>query len=215
MTIEKINGFWVPANDIPVKDWKAKTGVYAHFTQDKCFKTFLNYIKKRKKRFRTVLDIGAWCGTWSYEIQKYAERVIAFDPDKIHVQCLNKNLEQFDNCEIITKAVGNKKGTISLTDDYFTQGKRIEKEKGNIPITTIDSLEYMDVDLIKIDVVGYEMNVLKGAEQTLSTTNFLMIELNGNSKKYGSSNTKIEKYLKEIGFKTLINKWPDKVFIKK
>jgi len=42
-----------------------------------------------------------------------------------------------------------------------------------------------------------------------------MIELNGNSKKYGSSNTKIEKYLKEIGFKTLINKWPDKVFIKK
>ena len=73
----------------------------------------------------------------------------------------------------------------------------------------------MDVDLIKIDVEGYEMNVLKGAEQTLSTTNFLMIELNGNSKKYGSSNTKIEKYLKEIGFKTLINKWPDKVFIKK
>jgi hypothetical protein len=73
----------------------------------------------------------------------------------------------------------------------------------------------MDVDLIKIDVEGYEMNVLKGAEQTLSTTNFLMIELNGNSKKYGSSNAKIEKYLKEIGFKTLIKEWPDKVFIKK
>ena len=55
MTIEKINGFWVPANDVHVKDWKAN----AHFTQDKCFKTFLNYIKTQKKRFRTVLDIGA------------------------------------------------------------------------------------------------------------------------------------------------------------
>ena len=37
--------------------------------------------------------------------------------------------------------------------------KRIEKEKGNIPITTIDSLEYMDVDLIKID--GISFNILK------------------------------------------------------
>ena len=71
-----------------------------------------------------------------------------------------------------------------------------------------------EVDLIKIDVEGFEMNVLRGAKDTLKNCNFLMIELNNNSKKYNSSNAEIEKYLQELGFSTLIDKWPDKVFIR-
>ena len=43
---------------------------------------------------------------------------------------------------------------------------------------TIDSLGLESVDVIKIDVEGYEMEVLKGAEQTLKNTKFIMIELN-------------------------------------
>ena len=39
-----------------------------------------------------------------------------------------------------------------------------------------------------------------------------MIELNNNSKKYGSSNGKIEDYLKELGFYEMMNVWPDKIF---
>jgi hypothetical protein len=66
--------------------------------------------------------------------------------------------------------------------------------------------------LIKIDVEGYEMKVLKGAEKTLKKSQYLMIELNNNTKKYGSSNANVEKYLDENGFKVLIDHWPDKVF---
>jgi hypothetical protein len=40
-----------------------------------------------------------------------------------------------------------------------------------------------------------------------------MIELNNNSKKFGASNGVIEKYLDELGWKILINRWPDKVFV--
>ena len=77
---------------------------------------------------------------------------------------------------------------------------------------TIDSMEYQDVDMIKIDVEGYEMEVLKGATKTLESVQYLMIELNNNTKKYGSSNIEIEKYLKSLGFKVLMDHWPDKVF---
>lgn len=41
-----------------------------------------------------------------------------------------------------------------------------------------------------------------------------MIELNNNSKRYGSSNLEIEKYLKGLGFKELIKTWPDIVYYK-
>ena len=39
-----------------------------------------------------------------------------------------------------------------------------------------------------------------------------MIELNNNSKKYGSNNLEIEKYIKTLGFKKLMEHWPDKVY---
>jgi len=39
-----------------------------------------------------------------------------------------------------------------------------------------------------------------------------MIELNNNTKKYGSSNNEVEKYIRDSGFKLLIDHWPDKVF---
>ena len=77
---------------------------------------------------------------------------------------------------------------------------------------TLDSLEVDKVDMIKIDVEGYEMEVLKGAEKMLQSIKFLMIELNNNTKNYGSSNIEIEKHLESLGFKVLLNHWPDTVF---
>jgi hypothetical protein len=103
---------------------------------------------------------------------------------------------------------------ISLSEDNFTQAKRVVGE-GNIPMVTIDSLNFTDVDLIKIDVEGYEMQVLKGADKTLENVKYLMIELNNNSKKYGSSNLEIEKYLRKKGFRIMIKAWPDVVWHKK
>jgi len=98
-----------------------------------------------------------------------------------------------------------------LTEDDFTQAKRVNKE-GNIRMITLDYLNYEKVDLIKIDVEGYEMEVLKGATKTLESVQYLMIELNNNTKKYGSSNIDIEKYMDSLGFKVLMEHWPDKVF---
>ena len=109
-------------------------------------------------------------------------------------------------------ALGDKTGFLSMTSDDFTQALRIEELQGKIPVKTIDSFGWTDVDLIKIDVEGYEMKVLEGAEETLTNTNLLMIELNNNTKKYGSSNQQIEGYLKELGFHEMINIWPDKVY---
>ena len=103
---------------------------------------------------------------------------------------------------------------ISLTTEDATQNTRVEKESGEIPMFTIDSFNYKDIDLIKIDVEGYEMKVLEGATETLKTVKFLMVELNSNTQKYGSSNIKVEKHIRSLGFKMLIKLWPDIVFYK-
>jgi len=205
MKIEKVNGFWVPSNDIHIDDWKAGKP----FTQNKCLLKFLDYCKSQNKKFKSVIDIGAWCGTWAKALEPFAKKVIAFEPDRIHFECLQKNCTI--NCDCRNEAVGSVLGKVSLTNNDFTQAKRVDSE-GNIRMVTIDSFDYKDVDLIKIDVEGYELEVLKGAEKTLRNTQYLMIELNNNTKKYGSSNNEVEKYIKDLGFKPLIDHWPDKVF---
>ena len=205
MKIEKLNGFWIPSNDVHIEQWRSGQP----FTQNKCLNKFLEYCDSQNKKFRTVLDVGAWCGTWSKALEPYAKKVIAFEPDRVHFSCLEKNCTI--NCTPRNEAVGAKEGMISLSDDNFTQAKRVVSE-GSIKMIAIDDLAYEQVDLIKIDVEGYEMEVLKGAERTLTDTQYLMIELNNNTKKYGSSNTDVESYLRDIGFRVLIEHWPDKVF---
>ena len=188
MKIEKVNNFWVPKNDLHFDEWKAGKP----FTQNKCLLKFIDYCTGKNKKFNHILDIGAWVGTWSMAMNKFCSRVVAFEPDSLHYQCLVKNVS--DDIETHQLAVGAEEKLISLSEDNFTQSKRIIGE-GSIPMTTIDNLKLDDVDLIKIDVEGYEMEVLKGAKKTLENVQYIMIELNNNTKKYGSSNIAIEKYI--------------------
>ena len=208
MTIEKVNGFWVPSNDVHIEDWKKDK----NFTQSKCLDKFITHCENKDLKFNHVLDVGAWVGTWTAKIDPFCGRVIAFEPDPIHYECLVKNCSE--DIETHQLAIGNEEKMISLSEDDFTQAKRVVGD-GTIPMVTIDSLNLDDVDLIKIDVEGYEMEVLKGATNTLKTVDYLMIELNNNTKKYGSSNLEIEKYLRNIGFEIMIKVWPDVVWRKR
>ena len=205
MKIEKVNDFWVPSNDVHIEKWKAG----APFTQNKCLNKFLKYCESQTKKMKTVIDVGAWCGTWAKAIEPFARKVIAFEPDKTHFECLQRNCTV--NCTPRMEAVGSQLKEISLTEDNFTQAKRVS-DKGNIRMITLDHMAYEDVDMIKIDVEGYEMEVLKGATKTLENVKYLMIELNNNTKKYGSNNIVVEKFIGDLGFKVLMDHWPDKVF---
>ena len=205
MKIEKVNDFWVPANDVHIEQWKAG----APFTQNKCLNKFIKYCESQTKKMKTVIDVGAWCGTWAKAIEPFAKKVIAFEPDQTHFECLQRNCTI--NCTPRMEAVGAQLQEVSLTEDNFTQAKRVN-EKGNIRMITLDHMAYEDVDMIKIDVEGYEMEVLKGATKTLESVKYLMIELNNNTKKYGSNNVEVEKHISSLGFKVLMDHWPDKVF---
>ena len=205
MKIEKVNNFWVPSNDVHINDWKSGQP----FTQNKCLEKFIAYCEANNKKFNHILDIGAWVGTWSMAMNPYCGRVVAFEPDPVHYTCLVKNVT--DDIETHQLAVGSDTKMISLSDDDFTQAKRVIGD-GEIPMITVDSLNLSDVDVIKIDVEGYEMEVLKGAEKTLQTNTYVMIELNSNTGKYGSSNQECMDLLHKNGYKLLLEHWPDKVY---
>ena len=165
MNIEKINDLWLPSDDAQIEQWREK-GV-PHM-QDKCLKSFLKYCESQNKKFKRVLDIGAWCGTWSIAMEKYIRNIDAFEPNKTNFACLEKNVARFsDRIKSNRVAIGDKDGLISLTDETATQNTRIKNEEGEIPMHTVDYFNYSDVDFIKIDVEGMEKAVLEGAKNTI------------------------------------------------
>ena len=182
--------------------------------QDKCLKQFVKWCEKNNKKFNLILDIGAWCGTWSMAMQKYADQIYCYEPNKIHFECLIKNLKTFQHIKLHNHAVGNRDGKIKLTSETATQNTRVLLEEGETVILKLDSMDIHNPDMLKIDVEGLEMEVLKGGHKLLENIEFVMIELNNNSKKYGSSNKLIQKHMKNLGFKELIKTWPDIVYRK-
>ena len=213
MNIEKLkNNLWVPSNDAQIETWR-ETGY--PFMQYKCLNNFLTWCDSQNKKFNTILDIGAWCGTWSLALQKYAKNIICYEPNKIHFTCLERNLAPYTHVTLQNQAIGNEDGFVRLLEEKATQNTRVLKEQGETIISKLDSLSLPSIDMIKIDVEGLELEVLKGANRTLKDVQFIMIELNNNSKKYGSSNLEIEDYIEnKLGYKILIKTWPDTVYFK-
>ena len=72
MQIEKVNNFWVPSNDVHIEEWKSGQP----FTQNKCLNKFIDWCNIHNQNFETVLDIGAWCGTWTRVMENYSKNII-------------------------------------------------------------------------------------------------------------------------------------------
>lgn len=100
---------------------------------------------------------------------------------------------------ILTFTTGNDTTNHVVTGKDNGQSVTIE-----IPVLTIDSLLSNGLPaLIKIDVEGYETEVLKGMSRTLLTSSLkaIIIELNGSGARYGFDDRDIHKLLIEHGFK--------------
>ena len=212
MKIEKLSGgLWVPSTDAQIEEWR-KAG--SPYMQDKCLDKFLEWCKIQNKKFNLIVDIGAWCGTWSLSMNQFAKNIHCYEPNKAHYECLSRNLSTHSHVRLYNQAIGNNDSFVNLTEESATQNTRVLLEEGKTKINKLDSLDLQGVDFIKIDVEGLEMEVLKGAESTLENVEYLMIELNGNSERYGSSKKDIKDHLKSLGFKVLIKMWPDIVYYK-
>ena len=126
-------------------------------------------------RGKLAIDIGAHVGIWTRRLAKDFENVIAFEPLQKHIECHKKNCEGLDNITLHEVAMSNENGTNTIRTTNFNSGmstlikKRKTKNSSThtIETRTLDSFDLPEMDFIKIDVEGWEQQVLEGAKNTI------------------------------------------------
>jgi FkbM family methyltransferase len=134
-------------------------------------------------RGSVVFDVGAHHGLTSILSSLWvgtAGRVHAFEanPENALVLSANVGLNHLDQCTLVNAAVGSKSGVVSLAGERVVATNAGRKK---VPLLSLD--DYCEargierVDVLKIDVEGYEAEVLRGARYLLAGRPKIDLEL--------------------------------------
>lgn len=133
----------------------------------------------------TVIDAGANIGLLTLRAAKIVggrEGVISIEPHPETFQWLEKNifLNRISNIHLHNVAVGHKEQIVPFTNFKIKDVNKISDIEGTlkIPMKTLDTLcaRVSHCDLLKIDVEGFELPALFGAEELLKRTEVVMFE---------------------------------------
>lgn len=160
----------------------------------------INKVKNKDSLY--FVDIGANIGSYTILLSDLTNNLIAFEPHPISYQRLRMNLELngIDNKYIYNKAVGDSDEKVYFTD-YGSSStiNKISTKKTNLEVKQIkldDVLSNFNGKefLLKIDVEGLEMNVIRGMEKLIKENKIVGIL-------YETFDYEINKYLEINNFK--------------
>mgnify|MGYP001603133105 CR=1 FL=1 len=153
---------------------------------------------------KIAIDIGGHIGLYSAALLDSFKRVVAFEPSPINARCFKKNAPNAKLYEVALGAVAGKT-ELHIAADNTGNNSIVEsfgEEKVSIKVETLDSFEFSNISLIKIDVQGYEEQVLIGAKKTISINKpIIIIELI--THKNSPPNEAAMKILTDYSYKTL------------
>lgn len=202
--------------DIPMRLNPADGGISGELNSRGGREKAFMYLLRQEICGPLALDIGANIGYTTLNMLKHDDevKVMAFEPDPRSLDLLYQNIElnrMEDRIEIFDSAlsneIGNKSINLSTKPNLtsFCETKSISGTR-DVSIDTIDNL-FKDKDIlpsfIKMDVEGYEVEILQGGMETFKRADKVKILLETHQQNY-SPERNFENVLREmvaIGFK--------------
>lgn len=153
--------------------------------------------QKLLSQIKTIVDVGANLGEWSIGMARLtsAEKILAYEPLPLVFKELQSNSHKFPQIQCINSAVGNSNTPVEINfydthqlssildlSDVARQVHGMEQDKGRkvtVQQHTLDQdlADFDEISVLKLDVQGYEPQVIEGAQATLQKTKILMTEV--------------------------------------
>ena len=188
-----------------------------------------------------MLDIGSNVGWYPSLLGRYNYTILCFEAFKRNYYVSKKNycyLNKDSNVIIITKGLGEKEKLCHYFNQVRNSGNgmvicddnknnlnnknlgKMFKKNSEVEITTLDSfkpyLSNKNIVLMKIDVEGYEYEVLKGGKELITKYHvpFVALEFSpGYLKEVGSEPRELAQFFVDNGYKISLKGFLSKEFI--
>ena len=185
--------------------------VYNRWAEYNVMSNIVSFLKTNS----IYIDVGANIGDTTIIAAAHTQnKIYAFEPSPVAYPRLQENiaLNKLGSQVVAEKLVlSNHRGYTSFIEAQTSETSHISPKKENVGLrvrtTTLDDYSQKNalktIDLLKIDVEGAELLVLKGAARLLRAHQIrhLLIELNPNACQYGYTNTETILYLKQFGYR--------------
>lgn len=211
--------FKLPRNNIIDPDHEYFTGRNNTSWNSKGRQVVMNMIENKK----AVIDIGAHVGiTTVHWLDNGFSHVHAFEINPSHFECLAENTAEYNNrvilypygCSFEEKTVKagyrtfKNSGSFQMLDDT-TASKFAPESVFEVSVKRLDTHTFDNISLIKIDVEGWELEVMKGAVNTIKQHRpVLFVEyMKGDHRKtfHKYDNNEFIKILEEIDYVAVAN----------
>ena len=204
--MKQVYNYWLPDSDqhfekmITKRISQGGPAQYQDDVRDEAYK----YVND----FSIAVDVGANVGFWSVPLSDKFEKVISFDPIAQVYECLVENTKNLSNIKLNNFALGSENKNVNMVFDSSNTGNSyIDGNPGNIKVKKLDDSFMPKFGLIKIDCERHELEVLKGAVNTLLKYKpIVVVEQQPDTEECAG------KFLKELGAIELGNVRKDYIF---
>jgi FkbM family methyltransferase len=179
---------------------------------------FWAYLRGEVRAGDTVVDVGAHIGLYSIAFARWVGptgRVIALEPDPGNHSTLQRNVHLnglSQRIQIIAAAAGNRTGSIEFMPALSSESRIARPDDVTAKIIKVRCATLVELvanaprpDVIKIDVEGYEAQVLEGAIPLLRDIErrprLIAVELHAFAWRDESTLFSIQRMLTECGYR--------------
>jgi FkbM family methyltransferase len=165
---------------------------------------------------RTFVDGGAHAGVWSVALAPAFERVVAFEPCREALDCLSANTAALANVVVVPVALSDIESELrfALPHARANSGQMMVSAEGQAaPAIPLDKLGLHDLDLLKLDIEGWELKALVGARATLERCRpVVVMEENGAEALHGLPQRGARGFLLGLGYR-VVHSFPGNIIL--